>query len=167
MGFTPLEGLMMATRSGSIDPGILVHLLRRGVLEVGELADALEHRSGLAAVSGVGGDLREVLAATRQGDPDASLAVEMFVARAAAGIAAAATALRGWDALVFTGGIGERAGGVRRDIVSRLATLGVPEIGDRETDQDRVMAVGPPAVLRIEAREDLVAAARAEAALAG
>ena len=99
---------------------------------------ALEHRSGLAGVSGVGGDLREVLAASGQGNADAALAVDMFVARAAAGIAGAATGLVRWDALVFTGGIGERAGGVRRDIVSRLATLGVPSVGDGEDGGGRV-----------------------------
>src|SRR5262245_4191268 len=162
MGFTPLEGLMMATRSGSIDPGIVIYLLRRGAMDAEGVADALEHRPGLSGVSGVGGDLRVVLAAAAEGSPDARLAVDMFVARAAASIAAAATALGHWNALVFTGGIGERAGGTRRDIVSRLATLGVPAIGDDEDGENRVLAAGPPAVLRIEAREDLVAAAQAE-----
>jgi acetate kinase len=165
MGFTPLEGLMMATRSGSIDPGILLHLLRNRALDLDELADALEHRSGLAGVSGVGGDLREVLAAATRGEEDAALAVDMFVARAAAGIAAAATALRRWDALVFTGGIGEHAAGTRREIVSRLATLGVPPIGADEVGRDRALAAGPPAVIRLEAREDLVAAGQAERTL--
>jgi acetate kinase len=161
MGFTPLEGLMMGTRSGSIDPGIVLHLLRSGRLELAELADALEHRSGLRGVSGSSADVRELERAADAGDDAAALALAMFVDRAAQGIAAAATALPRLDALVFTGGIGEHAGRVRAAIVERLAVLGLPRIPSDETGDDRVLARArgeSPAVLRIEAREDLVIA---------
>jgi acetate kinase len=150
MGLTPLEGLMMATRSGSIDPGALVLALRRG-LAADELEAVLDHDSGLRAVGG-SGDLRVVEKAARDGDARARLAIAMFVDRAAAEIAAAATRLRRIDALVFTGGIGEHATRVRTTIVDRLAAL-------------RFGTPAPP-VLVVEAREDLVIA-RAAFRLAG
>ena len=158
MGFTPLDGLMMRTRSGAIDPGIIIHVLRRGDLSVDGLADALEHESGLVAVGGHGGDVRELQAASDEGDERAALALDLFAASAAAAIASAATRLERLDAMVFTGGIGEYAGALRATIVSRLGVLGVPAISARETGEDRVIDPGPPAVLRVEAREDLVIA---------
>jgi acetate kinase len=158
MGFTPLDGLMMRTRSGAIDPGIIIHLLRRGDLSVDGLADALEHRSGLVAVGGHAGDVRELQAAADEGDERAALALDLFAASAAAAIASAATQLERLDAVVFTGGVGEHAGAVRASIVKRLGVLGVPEISAQETDDDRVIDPGPPAVLRVQAREDLVIA---------
>jgi acetate kinase len=143
MGMTPLEGLMMGTRSGSVDPGILLRLLDAGVSPA-ELAEGLDHGSGLLGVAGTA-DMRELLAAEDAGDPRAILAVEMFIRRAAEGIAAAATALPRLDALVFTGGIGERAVSVRQRIVERLAVLGLDGRDD-------------PRVLSVEAREDIVIA---------
>jgi acetate kinase len=160
MGMTPLEGLMMGTRSGSIDPGILLAVVRDRRLSLDELSEVLDHGSGLLGVSGSAGDMRALQAASDGGDAAAALALEMFVDRAAAGIAAAATALRRLDAIVFTGGIGEGAGRVRSAIVDRLAVLGVASIGRDETGTDRLLGGGGdrPAVLRIEAREDVVAA---------
>ena len=167
MGFTPLEGLMMGTRSGSIDPGILIHLLRSGRLELADLADTLEHRSGLLGVSDRSADVRELETAADAGDEQARLALEVFVVRSAAGIAAAAASLRRLDAVAFTGGIGENAGSVRASIVDRLAVLGLRAINARESGEDRVIeddagsaaeASRRPRVLRIEAREDLVIA---------
>jgi acetate kinase len=166
MGFTPLDGLMMRTRSGAIDPGILIHLLRRGALNVEELATALESQSGLAGVGGGGGDVRDLERAAADGDRDARLALDMFAGRAAAGIAAAATSLERLDAVVFTGGIGEHAGSLRAEIVGRLGVLGVAPIESAESGQDRVLGAGPPAVVRVEAREDLVMARAATALLA-
>lgn len=168
MGMTPLEGLMMGTRAGSLDPGILLALLRDRRLTVGELADVLDHGAGLLGVSGTSGDMRALEAATDAGDPAARLAIEMFVERAAAGIAAAATALPRLDAVVFTGGIGEGAGRVRAAIVDRLAVLGIAPVDPDESGTDRIIGGGgdAPAVMRIEAREDLVAA-RAAVALLG
>lgn len=171
MGVTPLEGLMMTTRSGSIDPGAMLRLLADGRLSVEELSDALEHRSGLLGVSGVSADLREVQAAADGGDARAALAIEMFVARASAAIGAAAVALPRLDAVVFTGGIGEHAAGVRAAIVERLTVLGVA--GGGSPGAVRLPAVagspavtGSPAFLVVEAREDLVMAAQARRLLA-
>lgn len=173
MGFTPLEGLMMGTRAGSVDPGILIHLLRTGRIGPDALADALVQRSGLLGVSGRSADVREVEAAADAGDARCRLALEMFVGRAADGIGAAAVALPRLDVLVFTGGIGEHAGRVRASIVQRLATLGIRPVAADETGRDRRLLAAPPiegaaadgpVVLRIEAREDLVIA-RAVAAL--
>jgi acetate kinase len=158
MGFTPLDGLMMRTRSGAIDPGILLHLQRRGALRVDDLATALEHQSGLAGVGGGSGDVRELERSAADGDADARLALDMFAGRAAAGIAAAATTLPRLDAVVFTGGIGEHAGELRAQIVERLGLLGLPPIDSAESGEDRVIRSGSVAVLRIEAREDLVLA---------
>jgi acetate kinase len=159
MGYTPLEGLMMATRSGSIDPGIVIALLRVGH-DVEAIADGLEHRSGLLAIGG-SADLRTLVDRAAAGDGAASLAIDLFVDRAAAGIAAAATRLRRLDAVVFTGGIGEGAAGVRAAIVRRLAAIGVPAIPARRRRGDVVLGGGGahPAVLQVVAREDLVIAA--------
>jgi acetate kinase len=119
MGFTPLEGVMMATRSGSIDPGIVIHTVKAGRLTLDNVAEALEHRSGLLGVSGISGDIRRVRHAARAGNKRASLALEMFVARAAEGIAAAMTWVAA-EAVVFTGGIGEHDEETRSQIIERV-----------------------------------------------
>ena len=166
MGLTPLEGLMMATRSGSIDPGAILRVLRAGH-PLDAVVDDLERRSGLLGLSGRSSDMRELLRAEDEGDQRASLAIELFVRRAAAGIAAAATSLPALDALVFTGGIGEHAAGVRARIVERLDILGVPPLAAGVGPEgDGVVASGPPAILRIHAREDVVIA-QAAASVAG
>ena len=161
MGLTPLEGLAMGTRAGSVDPGILVHVLRRRGLTADDLAETLDHRSGLLGLSGISGDVREVRAAARNGSDRARLALDVFARRAAEGIAAAATALSRLDALVFTGGIGEHDGLMRADICARLAVLGVAPL-DPEQSPAHDVIVSPAgsgvAVLRVEAREDLVIA---------
>jgi acetate kinase len=136
MGFTPLEGLVMATRSGSLDPGILEYLQREANLGVAELYDALQHGSGLLGLAGTG-DMREVLARAAAGDDDATVAIEVYVHRLRAGIAAMAAALGGLDALVFTGGVGEHAAEIRDRAIAGLEFL------------------QPFAVLVVEAREDL------------
>ena len=168
MGLTPLEGLMMATRAGSIDPGVVFHLLRGG-LEADDIERDLDHRSGLLGVAGTA-DMREVLAAAAGRDARARLALELFTRRAAAGIAAAATTLPAIDALVFTGGIGEHASTVRASICERLRLLGVPAVRDDPGETgDRVLARDPggTAVLRVHAREDVEIARSAAAAVAG
>jgi acetate kinase len=162
MGMTPLEGLMMGTRAGSVDPGILLRLLRAGV-GVDELAEGLDHRSGLLSVAGTA-DVRELLEREEAADEAAILAVELFVRSAAAGIGAAATALPALDAVVFTGGIGENAGAIRERIVGRLGVLDLrgplaaPGDGDDQADLVLTPSGRTPAVLRIVAREDLVIA---------
>ena len=160
MGLTPLEGLMMGTRAGSIDPGIILRLLAERRLPLEELADVLDHGSGLLGVSGVSGDLREVEAAARAGNERAALAIEMFVRRTAEGIASVASALDGLDAVVFTAGIGENAADVRARIVERLAVLGVAPIPSVAIMDDAILSApgASPAVLRIDAREDLIIA---------
>lgn len=150
MGETPLEGLMMGTRSGSVDPGTLIRLLAEKRMDVTALDHVLEHESGLLGVSGVSGEMALVQAAAAGGNADASLAVAMFVRRAAAGIGAAATSLPKVDALIFTGGIGEHATAVRAGIVGRLGALGLDD----------------STVLVVEAREDLVIAQEAARLLA-
>jgi acetate kinase len=124
MGFTPLEGLVMATRSGSVDPGLLIWLQVSAGLTAGELSDALEHRSGLLGLSGTA-DMREVLAQAAGGDRAASLALAVYLHRLRAGIAGMASALGGLDALVFTGGVGENSAAVRQGAVAGLEFLGV------------------------------------------
>lgn len=155
MGFTPFEGLMMATRSGSVDPGILLHLLRDG-LSADELADGLAHGSGLRAIAGTD-SARDIEARAADGDEQARIALDMFCRRAAGAIASAATALGTLDAIVFTGGIGEHSDLVRGDIIRRLGALAVPS-RLAPVHGDGFVAVGPPAVIVVAAREDLVIA---------
>ena len=125
MGFTPLAGLVMATRSGTVDPGLLLWLLQQGKVPVAELADALERRSGLAGLSGTSGDLRDVLVAADGGDDAAALAYEVFGHSLAREAGAMAGATGGFDALCLTGGIGEHSARVRADLAARLPHLGV------------------------------------------
>ncbi len=126
MGFTPVDGLVMATRSGSVDPGLIAWLAAR--MPAAELADALEYRSGLAALAGLpddSGDFRAVAAAADRGDPAARLALAVHEHRLVAAVAAMAAAMNGMDALTFTGGIGEHAAELRAAAAARLAFLGV------------------------------------------
>jgi acetate kinase len=157
MGFTPLEGLVMASRAGSVDPGLLLWLLDRG-LAPGELSDALVHRSGLAGLAGTA-DMRAVLARAGDGDAAATLALDVYVHRLRAGIAAMAAAMGGLDALVFTAGVGERAPQVRAAAAAGLGFLGVALDEGRnaaaEPDTDIGAAGAPVRVLVIHAREDL------------
>jgi acetate kinase len=159
MGFTPLEGVMMATRSGSVDPGLLLHLqLQRGV-SAQELFAALEDRSGLLGVSGVSGDLRRVLEAAEAGAPRARLAYERFVLFLRRAVGAMSGVLGGVDALVFTGGIGENSARVRADVTPGLAASGLRlDTKDVAGAQDaRISAPDSQvAVFVVHAREDLV-----------
>ena len=155
MGFTPLEGVMMARRAGSIDPGLLLYLLRH--LSTDEVDRGLNEESGLQGVSGVSADMREVLAAASRHEPRATLARDMFVYRAATCVGAMAAAAEGLDALVFTGGIGERSAEIRGAICARLRYLGLEIRDGEEVDDDRDVATSNSAarVLVIAAREDL------------
>jgi acetate kinase len=123
MGVTPLEGLMMATRCGDLDPAILLYLQRQQGLSADELDQALNHGSGLLGLSGVSGDMKTLLA--RADEPAVRLALDVFSYRAAKAVGAMAVALGGCDQLIFTGGIGEHAGPIRAEIVEQLAFLGV------------------------------------------
>jgi len=132
MGFTPLEGLVMATRSGSVDPGMLLWLLEHERLSTAELADALEHRSGLLGLCGTA-DMRELLIHAHAGDRQAQLALDVYIHRLRAGVASMAAALGGLDVLAFTGGVGERSAVIRSRTVAGLAFLGVA-IDERRND---------------------------------
>jgi acetate kinase len=124
MGFTPLEGLVMATRSGSVDPGMLLWLERHTGLTEPELNDALDQRSGLLALAGTG-DMRDLLERISAGDAKASLAFDVYIHRLRACIASMAAAMGGLDAVVFTGGVGENAPAVRTAAADGLGFLGL------------------------------------------
>lgn len=139
MGFTPVEGLVMATRSGSVDPGLLLWLLDEGRVSRQHLADVLEHQSGLRGLSATSGDLREVLARRAAGDEHASLAFEVFMHRLRREIAGMAAAAGGIDVLVMTGGIAEHAPVVRAGAAAGLGRLGVA-LDDRANQEARADA---------------------------
>jgi acetate kinase len=158
MGFTPLEGVPMATRSGSVDPGALLYLLRHQ-LTLEELDQLLEHQSGLAGLSGISGDVRELEASDA---PAARLALAVFSYRVATAVGAMAAALGGLDAIVFTAGIGENSTSVRAAVCERLGFFGVeldPE-GNEAARPDSTVSTpdSPVRVVVVEAREDIVAA---------
>jgi acetate kinase len=164
MGFTPLDGLVMATRSGSVDPGMLLWLLERGRLTRHELEQSLEHDSGLAGIAGTG-DMREVLRRAGVGDQAARLALDVYVHRLRSLIAAMAATMAGIDVLAFTGGVGERSGEVRSRAADGLGFLGVELDADRNADVDPDAEIGvraaPVRTLVVTAREDLEMARQA------
>ena len=169
MGFTPLEGLVMATRSGSVDPGLLLWLLEHTPLSEREMGDALEHRSGLRGLAGTP-DLREVIERAGRDDADAVLALGVLEHRLRASIAAMAAALGGLDVLVFTGGVGEHAPLVRAHAAGGLRFLGVglDEAANEAATADADITATGAAVrtLVVTAREDLEMARQARAVVA-
>jgi acetate kinase len=158
MGFTPLEGVPMATRAGSVDPGALLYLLRHH-LTLDELDRMLEHESGLAGLSGLSGDVEEL---EQSEQPAAALALNVFAYRVATAVGALAVALGGLDALVFTAGIGEHSPRVRAAVCARLGFLGVELDDSANEGAEPDATISPegasPRVLVLRAREDLVAA---------
>jgi acetate kinase len=170
MGFTPLEGLAMATRSGSVDPGMLLWLLEHERMSPAELADALEHRSGLLGLCG-SSDMREIVARACAGECSASRAVDVYVHRLRAGIAAMAAALGGLDVLVFTGGVGEHSPEIRSQATSGLAFLGVflDDIRNLDVAADAEIASARASVrtLVLTSREDLEIARQVRTVLEG
>jgi len=158
MGFTPLEGLVMSTRSGSVDPGLLLWLEEHVGMPPSELATTLEHRSGLLGICG-SGDMRVILQAEQDGDRDAALAMGVYLHRLRAAIAGMAAAMGGLDTLVFTGGVGEHAAAVRQRAADGLGFLGiaVDPAANREEGADREIGGSGAAVrtLVVEAREDV------------
>ena len=159
MGFTPLDGLVMATRSGSVDPGILTHVQLQHGLGPKEIEEALNHRSGLLGISGLSGDMREVLAAGRAGNEQARLAVDVYAHRVRQAIGALAVTLGGVDALVFTGGVGENSSEVRAATCRGLECLGLDLDEDANErcrpDADVTLRGARARILVIAAREDL------------
>ncbi len=168
MGFTPLEGLVMATRSGDVDPGLLLWLQQHAGFAPEAIAEGLERRSGLLGLAG-SADMREVLAAESAGQPEATLAVSVYVHRLRKGIAAMAASLGGLDALVFSGGVGEHAPSIRARAADGLGFLGVAvgqqpnEIG--EGDRAITAQHATVATLVVESREDLEIARQVRTAL--
>ncbi|WP_028931923.1 acetate/propionate family kinase [Pseudonocardia asaccharolytica] len=174
MGFTPTAGLVMGTRSGDLDPAVPLWLVEHAGLGVREVAEALDHDSGLAGLAGVA-DMREVLAAEAAGDAGAELAVAVWLHRLRGGIAAMAAALGGLDALVLSGGIGERATDLRLRAAAGLGFLGVAvdpaanaaAARDHGTlDADISLAGARVRTLVVHAREELVIAEQVRAVLA-
>ena len=159
MGFTPLEGLMMVRRSGSVDPGLLLYLLRHQGLSAAEVDRGLNEQAGLAGVSGVSADLRAVLAAAEAGEARSRLAIQMFVQRLVATIGGLVATLGGLDALVFTGGIGEHSHVIRAEVAAALSFLGLsldPSANAAATpDVDIATHASQVRVLVVTAREDL------------
>jgi acetate kinase len=158
MGFTPLEGLAMATRSGSVDPGLLLWLLERTELNEQQMAHALEHESGMLALAG-SSDMRVVIQRAGDGEPDATVALDVYVHRLRAGIAAMAAAMNGLDALVWTGGVGEHAPAIRAATAEGLGFLGVriDQAKNRTAGEDLDLSApqATVAAMVVTAREDL------------
>ena len=164
MGFSPLEGVPMATRSGSIDPAVPLYLIRTGRLGVEQVERVLEEQSGLLGLSGVSARVEEL---ERSGEPTAQLALDLFEHQVASAVASLVVSLGGLDALVFTGGVGERSARVRAGVCRRLGFLGVEadEARNAAAEADADVGAGPVAVRVVRAREDVVAAREARRAL--
>src|SRR5437588_1007512 len=158
MGFTPLEGLMMGTRSGSVDAGILTYLLCRGQVTGQQLDGVLNTKSGLLGISGISSDMRQIVAAMKDGHPRATLAFEIFVHRLQSGIGAMTAVLGGMDALVFTAGIGENSPEVRAAACANFGFLGLKLDGAKNAqasaDQDISLSDSTVRVLVVHAQED-------------
>lgn len=159
MGFTPLEGLMMGARSGSIDPGIIFYLLEENKFSVQELDRLLNNSSGLLGISGLSKDMQKIEEARSNGNERSQLAFKMFARSVSKSIAAMATAMGGIDAIVFTGGTGEHSAALREEVCTQLNFLGIEldqQINQR-CNSDGILSKNNSRVqvLRIAAREEL------------
>jgi acetate kinase len=170
MGMTPLDGVPMATRPGALDPGILLYLQGSCGLSRDEIAGQLEHGSGLAGLSGTGGDIRDVLHARALGDPAARLAFEVYVHRLRREIAAAAVSLPRLDAVVFTGGVAQHQPALRAELVTgtHLGITMAPADEAGDTGSDRIVSApgSRPAALVVISREDVEMARQTERLIA-
>jgi acetate kinase len=159
MGYTPLDGLMMGTRSGAVDPGLLLDVLRRPGMTVERVERALTRESGVLGVSGVSADMREVLAAMEQGHTASRLAIDIYCHRLRQTIGAYLATLGGADALVFTGGVGEHAAEIRRRVCAGMEWLGLrlDETANGTRGVDAVVSAGDSrvAILIVRSREDV------------
>jgi acetate kinase len=170
MGFTPLAGLVMQTRAGSVDPGLMLWLLQHGDVEVETLSAVLEHQSGLKGLSGTSGDLRDVLEARAGGDAHATLAFDVYVHRLVREIGAMAAAAGGLDVLVFTGGMGEHSPELRAAAAARLGYLGVELDGSANqatADADLTADGAVARTVLVTAAEDVEVARETAAVLVG
>ena len=168
MGFTPMEGLMMGQRSGTIDPGILFYLMQKEQLTVSEVERVISAESGLLGVSGISADFRDVVTARANGKPRASLAFDMYVHRLRRGIGEMAASMDGMDALVFTGGVGEHSAQLREAVCAGLSSFGMYVDRDKNNtvSEDAIISgtSGHVSVLVVKAKENWIMA-RATAAL--
>ena len=158
MGFTPLDGLMMGTRSGSVDPGILTYLMRSQNLRGETLDDLLNKKSGLLGISGISGDMRQIVSSMNQGNDRAKLAFDIFVHRLQASIGGMVAALGGLDALIFTAGIGENSAEVRQAACANFGFLGLQldptKNASPQSGQDISTTASAVRVLVLRAQED-------------
>jgi len=158
MGFTPLEGLMMGSRSGSIDPGILIHLLKQSEFTAEKLDGILNRNSGLKGISGVSSDLRQIGDAIAQGNQRAQLALDIYIHRLRAGIGAMLASLGGLDALIFTAGVGENSAVVRAAACEAFGFIGLKLDGEKNQqspiDQDIAAVDSAVRILVIHTQED-------------
>jgi acetate kinase len=163
MGFTPLDGLMMGTRSGSVDPGILTFLMRQGHLDAQKIDYVLNQESGVLGISGLSGDMRDILAAIQQNHERAKLAFDIYIHRLREAIGSMAAVLGGMDALIFSAGVGENSPDVRAAACSRLEFLGIKLDSHKNArpsrDEDISTADSRVRVLIIRAEEDWAIAA--------
>jgi acetate kinase len=163
MGLTPLEGLVMGTRSGDVDPGLLAYLAELTGQSVADLTGTLDTRSGLLGLSGTSNDMRTITESAEQGDERAQLALDVFVHRLARAVAGLTASLGGLDALVFTAGIGENSVVVRRRVLARLGFLGLAEdpaanAAHGRTSGGRISLPGPVQALVVPTDEELMIA---------
>jgi acetate kinase len=159
MGFSPLEGVAMATRAGSLDPAAILYLLRRGAGTVDEIEEALERESGLLGMSGLSASVEDL---EHSAESAAQLALDVYCYRIASAIAAMSVPLGGLDAIVFSGGVGEGSALIRARVCGRLGFLGV-HLSDQlnaaaSPDADVAMASSAVRIMVVRAREDVIAA---------
>jgi len=160
MGFTPLEGLMMDTRCGSIDPGIILHFLEKKKKNVEEISNELYEKSGLLGVSEISSDMREILEQSEKGNPRATLTLEIYLHRLSSCIGSMIASLNGIDTLVFTAGIGENASYIREKACEAFSFLGI-ELDKKKNEQpdsnDCILSSSSSKiqVLLIHTKEDL------------
>lgn len=162
MGFTPLEGLVMGTRSGDVDPAAVLHIMAQESMSGGEVLSMLNQHAGLQGLSGITSDMRDLLAERERGDPRASLALGVYVHRARRYVGAMAAVLGGVDAIAFTGGVGENAAAIRSEIVQTLGFLGVSEDGKKNLalcgGEEGSFHQGPVALVVVKSGEELTIA---------
>jgi acetate kinase len=172
MGLTPLDGLVMGTRSGDVDPGALGYMAERTGMDADQLTRVLNLDSGLQGLSGVGNDMRTIEAAAAEGNERAQLALEVFVHRLSKAIAGLVVGLERLDAVVFTGGIGENSAMVRSLVLGQLGFLGLTEdtqanAGNGRSTAGRISLAGPVLALVVPTDEELMIARDTARVLAG
>jgi acetate kinase len=160
MGFTPLEGLLMGTRSGDLDPSLILYIMGKEGLSLNEANTLLNKHSGLIGISGESSDMREILAAANEGHKRSRYAFEIFAYRVKKYLGAYAAAMGGLDAFVFTGGIGENSPEVREEVCKGLEFLGVELDDQKNKNKENIISKdsSPVPILRIPTNEELVIA---------